>query len=311
MKYKRKVRFQYFHLFYEIIEDGQIKRRDPFNLALWLLKMKEQGTVRRTLELYDTLARIDKIQYDDVNKLWFVRFMKLRDINIPAKVKDNAEAEAIELEDDEYIGEDMTLLYDEASGIIMSQCNRFSLGVNRIAELIRRTINRDDVKIEFAPFLDVKSDRLEKCDFRNIEITFANLTNMPLLRAGKRTLAGIISTYKSMGAVTGKITYSLGHSKINSLNQSAAQELVYDLNENKEYIHSAKVKVTYENDENSEPEMIDLFDNLLQDWIEFTLHSREILSMEQVTRSMTARYVKRREELYEIVKMPLLRKDKK
>lgn len=64
-----------------------------------------------------------------------------------AKVKENEEPTIIELEDDEYIGEDLFIIYDENKGIVMIQQNRMSLGIPRLEEVLQHTHNTYVVKI--------------------------------------------------------------------------------------------------------------------------------------------------------------------
>ena len=52
------------------------------------------------------------MEADKINHLWKLWFLKLRDTNIPFKVKSNDVAEPISLDDDEYIGEDLLMIYD-------------------------------------------------------------------------------------------------------------------------------------------------------------------------------------------------------
>lgn len=83
--------------------------------------MHSENRIKKKIEFGKLLVRIDEIKYDENNDLWALRLMKLRDDNIPSKVKEDEIAEPINLEADEYIGEDMSILYEKEQGL--SCCN--------------------------------------------------------------------------------------------------------------------------------------------------------------------------------------------
>lgn len=115
--YTRNIKFQYFQI---IIESE--KQKFQFCFEDWAVYIDKEELVRKNLELKGLKARIEVYENDkDNNKIWTMRFMKLRDTNIPSKVKENEIAIPVELADDEYIGEDVTFLYDEEYGIAMIQ----------------------------------------------------------------------------------------------------------------------------------------------------------------------------------------------
>lgn len=84
--------------------------------------------------------------------MWSFRFMKLREDNIPSIVRENQEAEAIKLDPDEYIGEGLHMLYDNETGIVMLQVNRFSLGLKRLEALFSMIWNEKNERIRLIVF---------------------------------------------------------------------------------------------------------------------------------------------------------------
>ena len=71
-----------------------------------------KGIEKKEIEFDNVIARLEELEGDNENKIWKLRFMKLRDTNIPSIVKKEEEAKPIALDDDEYIGEDMLMIYD-------------------------------------------------------------------------------------------------------------------------------------------------------------------------------------------------------
>ena len=120
MRYKRTIKFQYFRIFCQKRgNDGNFGEKELYNLTEWISKAK--GNQQKAISFGKNMARIDIIKYSKKTELWGIRLLKLRNTNPPTKAKDGEEAEAILLEDGEYIGEDVSMLYDRYSNILMVQ----------------------------------------------------------------------------------------------------------------------------------------------------------------------------------------------
>lgn len=299
MEYKRVIRFQYYRILYKSKgKDNKFGDYKTFNLVDWIVKMDEEKTIQKTIEFNRTFARIDKISYDKNADLWCLRFMKLRDTNIPTKVKENAESEAFVLEDDEYIGEDVTMIYDKKSSVAMIQSNRFSLGISRIEELLNYTNNDENIKIYVQPILmDKNIGRLKKSNYKHIEVSFANLNSWQE-KDGKTavSLARLIEPLKNIGGYSGRVSIGLGHSKKEALNRVESNQLVDEILSNKRFVRSARVRV--KEDDDTDVEIVDLFDEIYHDFIEFTLQSKTTLGFRETIFSMIYYFNKRKQELY-------------
>lgn len=93
MEYKRVIRFQYYHILCKKRgRDNKFGDFEAFNLVEWIVKMNTEKNIQKTIEYNRVLARIDEVGHDKNTDLWCLRLMKLRDTNIPTKVKENAES---------------------------------------------------------------------------------------------------------------------------------------------------------------------------------------------------------------------------
>lgn len=286
MSYTRVVKFQYFTLWSRIKVNNRWQDSGKFDFISWISNIKKNNLLMKKIEFGDTTARIEKVTHDDLNDLWTLRLMKLRDTNIPSKVKDNKEAEVIPLEDDEYIGEDITILYDKSTGIAMIQSNRFSLGITKLTEFINYTKVTSTSDIVIKPIrMDIDLKSFKKDSYKNIEIGFANIIrDVP---SSKSPLATIINSYRKFHGVVGKVTIGLGRTKDSTLNIQEVNSLLSDLG-NYEEVISAKLKV--KDDDSSRVEIIDLFDNIFNDLITFELEKRTSLAYEQAVVQMIEYY---------------------
>lgn len=302
MEYKRVIRFQYYHILCKKRgRDNKFGDFGAFNLVEWIVKMNTEKNIQKTIEYNRVLARIDEVGHDKNTDLWCLRLMKLRDTNIPTKVKENAESEAFVLEDDEYIGEDVTIVYDKKSSIAMIQANRFSLGISRIEELLNYTNNNENVRIYIQPILmDKNFGRLRKCNYKRIDISFANLGSWQEKDGEEAvSLARLINPMKSIGGYSGQVSISLGYVKNGALDRVQSNKLVDEILSNKRFIRSAKVKVR--EDDDTDVEIVDLFDEVYHDFIEFTLQSKTALGFREAVSSMVYYFNRIKQELYSAV----------
>lgn len=297
MEYKRTIRFQYYQILCKE-KDKNDKWSDykTFNLVDWIVKMNKKSNVQKPIKFNSTLASIDQMGYDKSSDLWGIRFMKLRDTNIPTKVKENVGSQAIKLEDDEYIGEDVTMLYEKKSSLAMIQANRFSLGISKLEEFINYTNEDENVRVYIEPIIVSDNiDRLKKCNYKNIDISFANLGDWTDDKKGS-SLASLISPIKKAGGYAGHIRIGLGYVKNDYLNKIESNKIVNEILSNKRFIRSAKVRVS--DDDNTDVEIVDLFDEIYHDFIDFTLLSKTALEYREAITGMIYYFNKRKSDLY-------------
>lgn len=307
MEYKRNVRFQYFQIRYCAVsqEGKRVGKSELYDLVNWITKVKKDNLEKKSIDLAGVKARIECCKYEKTLGVWAIRFMRLRDTNIPSKVKENQDAEIIELEDDEYIGEDVTMIYEKKSGIAMIQCNRFSLGISKIEELLWKTYGDTNIFISIDPILDRNAKTYSnKNYYKTFEISFANVQKWKNSEGIGYAFSSLMNLIKKFDGYTGKISIGLGHSRVDTLSQNEAVMFIRDLQENKEFIKSAKVKWQKNDgtgDDNNEVELVDLFENIFQDIIQFTLKSKEALDFNIVVAEMGYFFGKKKKELYEAI----------
>lgn len=301
MEYKRVIRFQYYQvLCKKKNEKNKWSDFEAFDLVDWINRMDREKKTRTPIEFGNALASVDSLGYKKDSDLWGIRLMKLRDTNIPTKVKKNKESEAFELKDDEYIGEDVTLIYEKKSSLAMIQSNRFSLGISRLEEFFNYTNNDASTRIFIQPVLRSNDlGRLKKCNYKSIDIAFANLGSWNN-EDDCKSLASLITPIKKMGGYAGHITIGLGHTKNDALNRIESNNIVNDILSNKRFIRSAKVKVR--DDDDTDVEIVDLFEEVYHDFIEFTLESKSALGYQEAINAMVYYFNKRKADLYSAVK---------
>ncbi|MBQ6462212.1 MAG: hypothetical protein IJJ59_02685 [Pseudobutyrivibrio sp.] len=307
MAYIRTARFQYYQIImYHLEVYGRKKKKvvdKQFEFSKWALKMKENDMIQKAIDFKGVKARIERIGIEnETSCIWGLRLLKLRDKNIPAKARDKVDAVAVELEEGEYIGEDLFMIFDEDASIAMIQQNRMALGVSRVEEFFSHTYKKY-VDPEYEGYISIepiaeqnKKNRLKKGNYRQIEISFANVKDYAD-EDNKQALTTILNPVKKLYGTTGTIKIGLGRTKNDTLNKTEILALVDELQDlsNKRFIRSARIKLQEEED--SDVEIIDLFEENCHDFIDFTLEDRELLDYTYAIGMMRACYKKRKREL--------------
>ncbi len=288
----RNIKFQYFGVVRQIKDGEKWKGIGKFDIIKWVNKVKTKRLLREPLDLEDTKGQIEKIDYSEKEDVWIIRFMKLRGDNIPSIAKKNQEAKGIELADDEYIGEDVYMLYDNQTGLAMIQSNRFSLGLKRLSELISRVWGENEERISIKAIYQDVDLKCKRKKYRTIEISFANIERAEADE--KSSLSRLKKFYQSFYGVSGTIKIGIGRTRSGTLNIDEVESLIEEIKTDSSVV-GAHVKV--KDDDKAYVETIDLIENIYNDIIEFKTPEKTVLDPEYMARNMIKYYKDRKEEL--------------
>lgn len=283
---ERNIKYQYFKMDTQTKINGVWTDSAEFNFVEWIQYIHDNCLEKATIELKDTKARIEKIKFFDEQDVWVMRFMKLREENLPYLAKENVDAENIPLQEDEYIGEDMYMLYDINTHIAMIQSNRFSLGLSRLAEFIMKSQHKTDERVRLFPIKKhVDLTTFGRNEYRTLELGFANIVQE--LPEKRSALKDILQMYNKFSAISGTIKISIGKAKDETLDVIEVDKIIKEIGEC-ESITSAKVKIR--DDDSSRIEVVDLLDDCFSDIITYNLEPRQTLEFSTAAGSMIARY---------------------
>lgn len=295
--YNRLIKYHYYKVVLEKVDDkGKWFISTPFLISDWLGKQVANGIIKKNVDLSDCTAYIEKFFKEKNEDFYSIRFYKLRETNIPSKIKVGNEAEPIDLDEDEYIGEDMNLLYDRNLGVCMIQSNRMSIGVKRIAEWMSKDCEQGS-RVSFLPIYGKTSAAfLRKKKVRTIDISFGNIKESE----SNQSLGDIIRGVKKFDGLTGHITISVGRKRNSELSIQNTTELIEELDGNRDGIKSAKIRM--KDDENGRMEIVDLFEDVLHDYIPFEIEVKKNLDFDEEHRAMLSCYKNRIEEIKKFIK---------
>lgn len=294
----RVVKFTYYKM-QLISKVNGVEQADDYDLTKWLLAMSPQKQEYHSIDLSDMKVNFQDMHYFAEDSIYVFRVYKLRDSNVPSVIRDGEIAEPIELEDDEYIGEDMSILYDWKNSICMVQQNRMSVGIARLTEWINKESGFDETKkVVLAPIYDAFSmEKLNHKKIKSIDFSFANVEEM----SGNGSLSSLIANTGKYGGLQGKISISVGRAKNAQLRTNASYELIQDIRDNAGNILSAKVKLKdLSDDDKPRTEVVDIFEATTHDFIEFDILKKKPLDFKQLYSKMHVIYLSKRPALLKL-----------
>ena len=292
--YRRQIKFCYYKVAeVEFDEDGNSHVTGKFNLVVWLMNMEEEAKVKHNTELSDCIVNLEQYVRFPNENIYAIRAYKLRDANVPSKLKEGEAAIPIPLDPDEYIGEDINFLYDRDRSVCMLQQNRMSIGVSRLVEWINELCPMENKKVVFVPISNhFDANRLGNKSVRSIEFSFANLE--PDNKDG--SLGQIIGGLNKYNGTIAKITLTVGRDRNAELDKPCIVDLIQDIQTNPGIVNGAKIKLKSENmldDDKARIEIVDLFENAIHDYIQFDIEKRKPLDFSRARIKMYEKYVEK------------------
>lgn len=205
----------------------------------------------------------------------------------------------MQLDEDEYIGEEVSALFDQKFNIIMLQRNRNSLSPSGIEKYFSGVLG-DGNQIELLPIPAPDELRTVKQNqiFRKLSIGFSP-TNIDdeMLNNANQSIRKIIKGTKELGALRVSVTLSLGNSrKEKTLNQ----EEIMELGALENYDGFNKIQVDRREDEDTKIETVDLISGKLNDVITMDVSRINPIKYERLIVEMQALYNARNEILIKL-----------
>lgn len=291
----KTIKFYYFEV--HIIDQNNSDKL--FNLIQWAncLPVGDDNDDRVVSFLGDDQVRCDKT-YSDVqnsNYFDFFHFTKLRDKSIPAKATlGDTDLTDIELAKNEYIAEDLTILFDETNYVAMIQNNIYSLSVGAIAKYLNYFWNKEkDEKdyetIELRPIFEKDAFKSAKKgrNFKSIEFTMANSIKRKSLSG---SLGQIFDSLKIAQGQKIRIKISAGR-KSNSVLDS--KEIISEINQIEQETTnktSGFEKATVKWQINNKYKAVDLINGRICSSLSFDIPLKQSLHQDAVETKMKEEY---------------------
>lgn len=259
-----------------------------------VIKVVDIAYILRQLTGVKTEERISKygeeenLQLKIVKKVnnstfWELGFLRNSKDSVYKTTLRDSTTEAERLEDDEYIGQECCLIYDEKTKVISLQNNRKSASFKGISEFIRKF---DDLNknIELLPIVYRKefseiSDN-ELVSYRNLKISFADISMVNKLAEedSKESVIKLSAISKDFGGLSGTIELSAGRAKDKSVDKNTLKEIVGFFKKHKNQARGLKVKMQ----DPDTVKVIDLIENKLNDTIKINFDKENTKNFDKI-----------------------------
>lgn len=223
------------------------------------------------------LQKVEKLK----SGFWKLEFIKIRDEAMPGKINTDGVFTDIPLEENEYIGEDMTVIYAPDKRLLGVQRNFYSVSADRIADYF--SAMQTDVIFRFSPITG-EAKVPENALIRSVEISCYDLDNV--------TLEDTIENSNTYGAKRISYYYSVGTNAKNASLMGDIREYWNRIMHR--YKGSCKrVKVSYKESADSPISSIDLLEPKLEDRISIPYSKVDKLTHDKIFLAMLPKFNER------------------
>lgn len=208
----KTIRFDYFRVRCARII-GNVTEIPVYELQPLLETMAHMDVVDRTYDYRGELARLQIVNRHRIGQrsCWELQLLRLRYAQLPGIATDNGDYEIMELEDDEYVGEEVSVLYDEKLSIMVIQRNRNSLSPSGIEEFLNQMAPDEHIRLE--PIIPrEEAMEIRHGDYiRSFTLSIADIREMNLLDQNSSSLREVVASLREKyNAISVSIKISLG-----------------------------------------------------------------------------------------------------
>lgn len=291
------VKFDYVRVYSCVydIENRKKKLHQPFKLEDLLNLGLNKDISERTATYYGEKVILQTIEHDQ--DIWKLQFVKQRAAELPGIIKESTnEFKKLDLDDDEYIGEEVSALYDEKTNVLMIQRNRNALGTIGIQKFFNNTLKDKDNVIELKPVPFTNNVKeLKNMKLRKLEVSFADVKKDT--DNENSSLINLIIGSKKMQSLNTKVSFSVGRG--GSDKSLVAEEIEEFINLTKDDGFN-KIHLEYKPEEDAPLEIVELINGILVDDMKMEYSKENAIDYKRVIEAMTLIFRERRPYLLRI-----------
>ncbi|EES49378.1 hypothetical protein NE172_05130 [Clostridium botulinum] len=289
-----KKKFTINYLYPVLKVDAEIKLLDLKDVLRGLKELKPE---ERILPQREGNIQLKKIEYCDSIKRWHLGFLRNgTDAPFKSKLDDNTES-AEPLEDDEFVGQECCMIYDEVSGIIALQNNIRSISVTGLNQFFRNFMNNVmylSVITYKEKYCDISDDEL--INYKSLIIGFTDVSKLQEIADSEdeKSIKDLAKLASDMSAINGKLELNVGRTK-QYLGKFSLKNIVHFFKCNREVTKGLKVKMV----DNDVIRMIDLLNNKVTDNAEIAVTKTDPKTFDKILYSMNSNFDVALEEVFD------------
>ncbi len=237
---------------------------------------------------YDGNIQLKKMNYDSDKKRWYLCFLKNRtEAPFITKLEDNSDT-AEPLDDNEFIGQECCLIYDEDSRIISLQNNRNSIsfgGVNSFFNNFAEKSFRLSAIVYEDKYCEISDE--DGVEYKSIILGYTEITKLKELSimSDDKAIRALTELASDLSAINGKIELNVGRTK-EVLFKEKLKKLVEFFNKNREVTKNLKVKMV----DHDNIRLIDLLNNKVNDDINISISKEDPKTFNKILDAMDVKF---------------------
>lgn len=285
---KKIIKYEYYQMT-QSVEEG---REALFDLVAWIANIDELNLNDRTHPYNEDTVRLEESFYHMTYGTWFIRFMRQRPNDVPSFSGRNRASEFMELEEDQFVSEDVTCLYDADTHVLMIQKNSHSVSPVGIELYLNLTTPTDVVVnlrkvVSTDSFERVRNSR--KCSKAIIRIAdLPTLRNRGMLGNLRSSIGEMVRGMQHSPSPFVEFTFSVGMDRNAQIEEDEINRIVDDVERNPLLFDRARLSVIEENETKSK--MIDLFLDSPKEEITFNTERVNPIRFDAMMDAMAQKY---------------------
>ncbi len=285
--------------YYEVwayINDGTGKYNETkYDIAEIFELLSESDCTQRTFEYKEEKVRVQEVKYDKQNEIWEIQLLRAREYIQPGVADDTGNYDILDLGEDKYYAESISLLYDSKRCIIGMQINHNYI-TRTILEQIFNSFYNDDQEgmIQLRPI--ITSDGKEKIKKAEYCTRIAVVLKDPKMKEkeydNKTLLGQLFNSSKKFNGIQCKIEIGFGKNlkKKDSLSMEEVKSMIDTVDKIKGI---EELELDYKDMEDSTIDKVSLIKERIQDAITVTVEKGKSISHAEIFQKMKEKYLHR------------------
>jgi DNA helicase IV len=286
----RYIRFDYFRPYIVSSVGGKTKGK-PFDFLSWMASMNKLELTQRTKGYQGEDVRADKLFIDENTGYGIVHISRLRATNIPSIInRIKEDMKSIALEEDEFIAEDISCLYDSSINVLMIQRNVHSLSPTGIADYISQFLEDENSHVELRPVIykDAFKKGSNKSIYRTINLKTSDIQKNPRILSLSNPISRAMNELQDFQGYDIEITISTSRKKESKLNKDVVIDTLEEFENSIEGLSKAIIRS--KQSEDSKVEVTDLLKGRIFSYLPFEMPKKMFLNPISVQTSMINEY---------------------
>ncbi|MEQ8154923.1 MAG: DUF6731 family protein [Clostridiaceae bacterium] len=255
--------------YYYPVTKTELQEIKLINIKPILEGLKRLDPAERILQDGEGNIQLKKINYNNETNRWELCFLRNK-IDAPFITKLDDEVDSAEsLEEDEFVGQECCMLYDEESKIIALQNNRNSISFNGVSHFLVKYSRK---YVQLSPIIYQEryceiSDEQE-IEYKSVIIGYTDVTKIRELSTmdDDESIRFLAKLTNDISAINGKLELNVGRTK-NFLGKYKLKKIVDFFKKNKDVTSNLKVKMF----DGDTIRLIDLLNNKASDEIQISV----------------------------------------